>query len=121
MQKIEELEKLIAQQQRTETLPPDAPLDPGERVATRKRPQAEKPRTPPPADKPASTTASTTPPPPPEKKAAAPAPGKTNKLAGIALMAVGAVAIIGGGVCSALAVGAGNAGRCHAASLLLGN
>jgi tetratricopeptide (TPR) repeat protein len=136
--KVAELEKLIDQQARTQTLPPDNPMMPGERQPPGKGPTTTtSPRTtvatttPPPSS--SSTTpppeTSTTPPPgetntspseqqkpitdiptpkPMEEKPADNNAGKTKKIAGLALVGVGAAALIGGIVCSALAAKAGD-------------
>jgi tetratricopeptide (TPR) repeat protein len=135
--KIEELEKLLEQQQRTQTLSPDNPMMPGERVAVAKpqpkpvetKPAEHKPATttPPAETKPETAPAQTGPetppatPPPGETKPVSdiptpapavkkeePTPGKTKKIAGLTLVGVGAVALIGGIVCSALATSAAN-------------
>lgn len=121
--KIDEIEKLIEQQKRTSTMPPDNPMMPGDRQPNTPPRPADGQTTPPPVNpttpppdgtQPAVTPTAQPPvsdiptPQPEEKKPVDPNAGKTKKIAGLALVGVGAVAIIGGIVCSALAVGAGN-------------
>ena len=122
--KVAEIEKLIEQEKRTSTMPPDNPMVPGERQpvttttpppdtrATTTTPPPQTTTTPPPETPEAQPTAhvSDIPTPHPEEKPVENhSDGKTKKIAGLTLVGVGVpLAIVGGGVCSALAVGAGN-------------
>ncbi|MCU1277006.1 MAG: ligand-gated channel protein [bacterium] len=133
--KIAEISKLIEQQEKTRTLPPDLPMSPGEQraAATKPRPtETPKPQpiaSPPPpvttptepppvatttpAEQPPVATAPEQPPPPAvEPKPSSPGffggPGKVKKIVGIALLGVGVAGLAVGGAMSALAVGASN-------------
>jgi hypothetical protein len=99
--KIEELQKLVDQQKRTQNLPPDAVIDkngkpvdrpvdkPVEKTVERPadRPVDPAPTSSPPAEKP---------PEPPPAVTAAPKPGRTKIVAGLAVAGVGVAALITG-------------------------
>jgi hypothetical protein len=65
--KIAELSKLLEQQQKTQTLPPDQPLSPGEHVAASKRPPESRPPTQPPPVRTTTPPRETVPPPTPQQ------------------------------------------------------
>jgi tetratricopeptide (TPR) repeat protein len=129
-EKIVELQRLVDQQKKTQQMPPDQVIPLTPQSASNAPPPVEKPATPPPVERPPPTPEATptptpeTPPaenpPPPQTAETPPAaaattetgpdthPGRTKKIAGIAVAAVGVVALVSG---IGLAVAAKNAGN----------